>query len=66
MTDWFVDNAVERPDHRCAHCRHLLAWVDGVGWVAVQRGDAYDLCEADAYGNHLAQPLQEAWADQRP
>jgi hypothetical protein len=62
MKRFFVDEAEEHPDHRCAHCGHLLAWVDEVGWVAVERGDAYDVCEADRFGNHLAQPLVDAGA----
>ena len=60
MTSWFVDQGVEIPDHRCSHCGHLLAWVDEVGWVAMGRCDAYDFCLADAYGNHLATPLEAA------
>ncbi len=60
MKDWFVDTVLEEADHRCAHCGHLLAWVDEVGWVAVSRGDSYDMCEGDPFGNHLARPLDRA------
>lgn len=57
MTGWFVNDVLELADHRCARCGHPLAWVDEVGWVAVDRGDSYDMCAGDAYGNHLAEPL---------
>jgi hypothetical protein len=56
MTGWFVNDVLEVADHRCTRCGHHLAWVDEVGWVAA-RGNSYDMCEGDAYGNHLAEPL---------
>lgn len=56
MKTWYVDDIAERADHRCLHCGHRLAYVDEVGWVAVGRGDSYDVCEADVYGNHVPAP----------
>jgi hypothetical protein len=48
---WFVDEVHETSTRVCRHCRHLLAWVDEVGWVDTT-GDTYDMCEGDSYGNH--------------
>jgi len=62
MKGWYVDDVLERADHRCARCGHLLAWVDEVGWVAVERGDSYDICEGDAYGNHAPESRAGAGA----
>ena len=66
MTRWFVDEGVEIADHVCSHCGQLLAWVDEVGWVAVGRGDAYDFCDTDPYGNHLAVLIEPAKSDTQP
>jgi len=57
MRHWYVDREVEHSTRRCLRCGQPLAWVEQVGWVGTTPGDAYDICEADAYGNHLAGPL---------
>jgi len=49
---WYVDLVREVSTRVCVHCGQALAFVEDVGWVAVV-GDAYDMCEADPYGNHL-------------
>jgi hypothetical protein len=59
MKGWYVNRVVEHATHGCRRCGKPLAWVDQVGWVVVLPDDSsYDMCEADAYGNHLADPLQ--------
>ena len=60
MKGWYVDREVEHSTHRCRHCGQPLAWVDQVGWVDTTPGDSYDMCEADAYGNHLAEPIRSS------
>ena len=56
MKQWYVDRVDERATRRCGRCGHALAWVDQIGWIDLAPGDAYDMCEADPYGNHLAEP----------
>lgn len=36
----------------CRHCRAVLVYVPGVGWVNPAVGGAYDMCDADPYANH--------------
>jgi len=50
-----VDLVQEVSTRICLHCGQPLAFVDHVGWVAVE-GDDYDMCEGDPYGNHLPGP----------
>jgi hypothetical protein len=52
MRGWFVDHVHETATRTCRRCGHPLAWVDEVGWVDTA-SNAYDMCEADPYGNHL-------------
>jgi hypothetical protein len=51
MRAWYVDRINETATRTCRGCGHPLAWVDEVGWVDTATG-TYDMCEADAYGNH--------------
>jgi hypothetical protein len=53
MMVWYVDRVREHATRTCRRCGHPLAWVDEVGWVSTV-GHAYDMCEADPYGNHQA------------
>jgi len=55
VKEWYVDLVQEVSTRICSHCGQPLAFVDHVGWVAVQ-GDDYDMCEGDPYGNHLPGP----------
>jgi len=57
---WYVDRVQATPTHRCRQCGHPLAWVDEVGWVDLAPGNDYDMCEADSFGNHLAEPALPA------
>lgn len=56
-THWYVDRVHEPPVHRCLQCDRPLVWVEAVGWIDVVPGDAYDLCDADPFGNHVATPI---------
>ena len=56
MKRWYVDQVREHPTHRCRRCGHPLGWVDLVGWIDLAPGHAYDMCDADPYGNHLPEP----------
>ncbi len=58
VTGWYVDRVHERATRRCRHCGHPLAYVDEVGWVDLAPGGDYDMCEADPYGNHQAEPVR--------
>jgi hypothetical protein len=60
ITHWYVNRVQEHATDRCHHCGHPLAWLDDVGWVAVGRDSAYDMCEVDPYGNHLPEPAERA------
>jgi hypothetical protein len=56
-TRWYVDRVREPASHRCLRCGEPLVWVESVGWVDSVPGEAYDLCDADPFGNHVAGPL---------
>jgi hypothetical protein len=56
-TQWYVDRVREPASHRCLRCGCPLVWVESVGWVDTVPGRAYDLCDADPFGNHAAGPL---------
>jgi hypothetical protein len=60
MNRWYVNRVHEHATHRCLRCGQPLAWLDDVGWVAVVRDSAYDLCDADPYGHHLPEPADRA------
>jgi hypothetical protein len=38
---------------RCQHCHQSICFVPEVGWLDPGLGHSYDICPADAYGNHL-------------
>jgi hypothetical protein len=63
MRGWYVDREHEHATRLCRHCGHPLAWVDEIGWVDMAPGDAYDMCEADPYGNHEPRPTGPAPVD---
>lgn len=65
MKHWYVDRVHEHATHRCGRCGHHLSWVAQVGWVDLTPGGTYDLCDADLYGNHLAEP-GDSTAERRP
>jgi hypothetical protein len=54
---WYVDRVREPPSRRCVRCGRPLVWVESVGWVDAMPGDAYDFCETDPFGNHVAGPF---------
>jgi hypothetical protein len=57
LSHWYVNRVRQAPTRRCVGCHRALVWVDEVGWVDAAPGASYDLCDADAFGNHLPGPL---------